>query len=73
MSENLSHSNFIEELSQVIPILDIFLDIFFQESKNDDFYINGPFKKWWNFKNDGRISGKEWFGNIAITPAEDQS
>ena len=38
-SENPSHPNIIEGLSQLILILDIFLDTSSQESESDDFYI----------------------------------
>ena len=38
-SENPSHPNIIEGLSQLISTLDIFLNIFSQESESDDFYI----------------------------------
>jgi len=38
--EKLSHPNFIKELSNIISMLDIFLDILSQDSKSEEFYIN---------------------------------
>lgn len=39
-SENLSHQNFVEGLSNIISALDmIFLDTSSQTSENNDFYI----------------------------------
>jgi hypothetical protein len=38
-SENPLHQNFVERLLNIISILDIFLDISSQNSKNDNFYI----------------------------------
>ncbi|RGB23304.1 hypothetical protein C1646_774707 [Rhizophagus diaphanus] len=50
--ENPLHPNFIEGLSQIISMLDSFLDTSSQDSE--------------------KFHGKEWFSNIAVTPAEDQ-
>ena len=70
------HPNFIEALSQIILTLDIFLDTSSQESENDDFYIkiydavyleSGEI-----LRTAGDFQGKEWFSNIAVTPADDQ-
>jgi hypothetical protein len=75
-TENKPHSNFIEGLSQIITMLDIFLDTSSQESENDEFYIkiydsvhleNGQI-----LRTTGEFQGKEWFANVAVTPAEDQ-
>ena len=38
-SENSLHANFIEELSQTISALDIFLDTSSQDSESEDFCI----------------------------------
>ncbi|RGB22749.1 hypothetical protein C1646_775592 [Rhizophagus diaphanus] len=73
---NKPHSNFIEDLLQIITMLDIFLDTFSQESENDKFYIkiydsiyleNGQI-----LRTTGEFQGKKWFANIAMIPAEDQ-
>jgi len=74
--ENLPHQNFVEGLSNIISALDIFLDTSSQNSENDDFYIkvydavhleNGEI-----LRTTGNFQGKEWFSNVAVTPAEDQ-
>ena len=39
MSKDSPHINFIEELSQIIFALDIFLDTTSQDSENDEFHI----------------------------------
>ena len=75
-SETPPHPNFIEGLSQIISALDSFLDTSSQESENDDFYIkvyntvhleNGD-----TLRATGDFQGKEWFSNVAVTPADDQ-
>ena len=75
-SENPPHQNFVEGLSNIIPALDIFLDTSSQDSKSDDFYIrvydsvhleNGEI-----LRTTKKFQGKEWFSNVAVTPAEDQ-
>lgn len=75
-SENNSHPNFIEGLSQLISALDIFLDTSSQDSESDELYIrvydavhleNGQI-----LRTTGEFHGKEWFSNVAVTPAEDQ-
>ena len=75
-SNNLPHENIIKELSQVILALDTFLDISSQESENDRFCIkvydavhleNGQI-----LRTSKEFQGKEWFSNVAVTPAEDQ-
>jgi hypothetical protein len=75
-SENPPHQNFVEGLSNIISALDIFLDTSSQNSENDDFYIkvydavhleNGEI-----LRTTGKFQGKEWFSNVAVTPAEDQ-
>jgi hypothetical protein len=52
------------------------LDTSSQNSKNDDFYLkvydsvhleNGEI-----LRTTGKFQGKEWFSNVAVTPAEDQ-
>ncbi|RGB34250.1 hypothetical protein C1646_760787 [Rhizophagus diaphanus] len=63
-------------LSQIITTLDIFFDTSSQKSENNKFYIkiydsvhleNGQI-----LRITGEFQGKEWFANIAVTPAEDQ-
>lgn len=75
-SKNQPHSNFIEGLSQLILTLDTFLDTSSQDSESDEFCIkiydtvhldNGQI-----LRTTGEFHGKEWFSNVAITPAEDQ-
>ena len=74
--ENPPHPNFIEGLSQIISTLDTFLDTSSQDSESEEFYIkvydavhldNGQI-----LRTTGEFHGKEWFSNIAVTPAEDQ-
>ncbi|CAB4403422.1 unnamed protein product [Rhizophagus irregularis] len=75
-SENPPHSNFIEGLSQLISTLDTFLDTSSQESESDEFYIkiydSVHLEDRHILRTTGEFQGKEWFGNIAVTPAEDQ-
>jgi len=75
-SENPSHSNIIEGLSQIISTLDTFLDTSSQDSESDEFCIkvydavhldSGEV-----LRTTGDFQGKEWFSNVAVTPAEDQ-
>jgi hypothetical protein len=75
-SKNPLHQNFVEGLSNIISALDIFLDTSSQNSENDDFYLkvydsvhleNGEI-----LRTTGKFQGKEWFSNVAVTPAEDQ-
>lgn len=75
-SENPPHSNFIEGLSQLILTLDTFLDTSSQDSESEEFYIkiydavhlaSGEI-----LRTTGEFQGKEWFSNVAVTPAEDQ-
>lgn len=75
-SQDSSHPNFIEGLSQIISSLDIFLDTSSQESESDDFYIkiydavhleNGEI-----LRTSGDFQSKEWFSDVMVTPAEDQ-
>ncbi|RIA95031.1 hypothetical protein C1645_734391 [Glomus cerebriforme] len=56
--------------------LDIFLDTSSQDSESSDFYIkiyesvhleNGKI-----LRTSREFQGKEWFSNVAVTPAEDQ-
>jgi hypothetical protein len=76
-SENSPHTNFIEGLSQIISALDIFLDTSSQDSESEDFYIqiydsvhleNGDI-----LRTTGEFQGKEWFSNVSVTHADDQS
>ena len=74
--ENPPHPNFTEGLSQIISTLDTFLDTSSQDSESEEFYIkvydavhleNGQI-----LRTTGEFQGKEWFANVAVTPAEDQ-
>ncbi|RGB22705.1 hypothetical protein C1646_775667 [Rhizophagus diaphanus] len=74
--ENPPHLNFIEGLSQIISTLDTFLNTSLQDSESEEFYIkvydvvhldNGQI-----LRTTEEFHGKEWFSNIAVTPAEDQ-
>ena len=76
ISENPPHQNLVEGLSHIISSLDIFLDTSSQDSENDDFYIkiydtvrleNGEI-----LRTSENFQNKEWFSNVAVTPAEDQ-
>jgi acetylornithine/succinyldiaminopimelate/putrescine aminotransferase len=67
--KNPSHSNFIESLSQIISILDTFLNTSLQDFESEEFYI-----KVYNtihldndqiLRTTGEFHGKEWFSNIA--------
>ena len=75
-SENPPHSNFIEGLSQIISTLDVFLDTSLQDSESDEFYVK--IYDAVHLESDAilRITGdfqsKEWFGNVAVTPADNQ-
>lgn len=75
-SENPSHPNIIEGLSQIISTLDIFLDTSSQESESDDFYIKVydavHLESGKILRTTGDFQGKEWFSNVEVTPAEDQ-
>ncbi|GBC24124.2 hypothetical protein GLOIN_2v1836976 [Rhizophagus irregularis DAOM 181602=DAOM 197198] len=75
-SENPPHSNFIEGLSQLISTLDTFLDTSSQESESDEFYIkiydSVHLEDRHILRMTGEFQSKKWFGNIAVTPAEDQ-
>ena len=75
-SENPSHQNFVEGLSHIISALDIFLDTSSQDSESDDFYIRVydaiHLENCEILRTSGKFQGKEWFSNVAVTPAEDQ-
>jgi len=75
-SENPSHPNIIEGLSQLISTLDIFLDTSSQESESDDFYIKVydavHLESGKILRTTGDFQGKEWFSNVEVTPVEDQ-
>jgi hypothetical protein len=75
-SENPPHPNIIEGLSQIISSLDIFLDVSSQDSESDDFYIkiyeSVHLESGKILRTSERFQGKEWFSNVAVTPAEDQ-
>ena len=75
-SENPSHANFIEGLSQTISALDIFLDTSSQDSESEDFsikiYESVRLESGEILRTSGTFQGKEWFSDVAVTPAEDQ-
>jgi hypothetical protein len=75
-SETPPHPNFIEGLSQIISALDTFLDTSSQDSESDEFYIKVydavHLESGKILRTTGVFQGKEWFSNIAVTPAEDQ-
>ena len=75
-SKNLPHANFVEGLFQIIPALDIFLDTTSQDSENDEFriiiYESVRLKNGEIIRTSEEFHGKEWFSNVAISPAEDQ-
>ena len=75
-SENQPHPNFIEGLSQIIPALDTFLDTSSQDSESEEFYIKiydaVHLESGEILRTTSEYQGKEWFSNIAVTPAEDQ-
>ena len=75
-SETPPHPNLIEGLSQIISALDTFLDTSSQDSENDEFYIKVydavHLKSGKILRTTGEFQGKEWFSNVAVTPAEDQ-
>jgi hypothetical protein len=68
--------NLIEGLTQIISALDIFLDTSSQDSESEDFYIkiyeSVHLESGKILRTSGEFQGKEWFSNIAVTPAEDQ-
>ena len=75
-SETPPHSNLIEGLSQAISSLDIFLDTTSLEDASDDFYIKVfeavHLESGEILRTTGKFQNKEWFSNVAVTPAEDQ-
>jgi hypothetical protein len=75
-SEISPHPNFIEGLSQIISTLDTFLDNTSLDDANDDFYIKiydaVHIESGEILRTTGEFQGKEWFSNVAMTPAEDQ-
>ena len=76
-SKNLPHVNFVEGLSQLIFALDIFLDTTSQDSENNEefqiiIYESVHLKNGEIIRISEEFHGKEWFSNVAISPAEDQ-
>lgn len=76
-SENPPHTNYIEGLSQIISALDIFLDTSSQDSENKDFcikiYESVHIESGKILRTSGGFQGKEWFSDVAVTPADDQN
>ena len=73
----MPHVNFIKGLSQLIPVLDIFLDTTSQDSKNNEefqiiIYESVHLKNGKIIHTSEEFHGKEWFSNVAISLAEDQ-
>lgn len=75
--ESPPHPNFIEGLSHIIPALDTFLDTSSQESESEDFCIKVydavHLESGEILRASGSFHNKEWFSNVAVTSAEDQS
>src|SRR5262245_42023984 len=75
-SETPPHSNIIEGLSQIISSLDTFLDTTSLEDVSDDFYIKVydamHLESGEILRTTGKYQNKEWFSNVAVTPAKDQ-
>jgi hypothetical protein len=75
-SENPPHQYIIEGLSQIISTLDIFLDASSQDSESEDFRIQiydaVHLESGKVLRTSKEYQGKEWFSNVAVTPAEDQ-
>lgn len=75
-SENPPHQYIIEGLSQVITTLDTFLDASSQDSESEDFRIQiydaVHLESGRVLRTSKEYQGKEWFSNVAVTPAEDQ-
>lgn len=75
--ETPPHSNFVEGLSQIISSLDTFLDTTSLDDASDDFYIKVfdavHLESGEILRTSEKYQGKEWFSNVAVNPAEDQS
>jgi hypothetical protein len=75
-SENPPHPNITEGLSQIITALDIFLDTSSQDSESEEFCIKVydavHLESGEILRTTGKFHDKEWFSNVAVTPAEDQ-
>ncbi|RIA88322.1 hypothetical protein C1645_739487 [Glomus cerebriforme] len=74
-SENSSHANIIKGLSQTISAFNIFLDTSSQDSESSDFYIkiyeSVHLENKKILRTSREFQGKEWYSNVAVTPAED--
>ena len=75
-SKNPPHPNIIEGLSQIISSLDTFLDASSQDSESEEFCIKVydavHLESGKILRTTGNFQDKEWFSNVAVTPAEDQ-
>jgi hypothetical protein len=75
-SKNPPHQNIIEGLSQIISTLDIFLDASSQDSESEEFCIKVydavHLESGGTLRTTKDFQGKEWFSNVAVTPADDQ-
>ena len=75
--ESPPHPNFIEGLSYIITALDTFLDTSSQESESEDFcikvYDTVHLESGEILRTSRSFHDKEWFSNVAVTSAEDQS
>ena len=60
----------------MISALDTYLDTTSQDSENDDFHIkvydSVHLESGKILRATGEFQDKEWFSNVAVTPAEDQ-
>ena len=75
-SKNPPHQNIIEGLSQIISTLDIFLDTSSQDSESEEFCIKVydavHLESVETLRTTKDFQDKEWFSNVAVTPADDQ-
>lgn len=75
-SKNPPHQNIIEGLSQIISTLDIFLDASSQDSESEEFCIKVydavHLESGETLRTTRDFQDKEWFSNVAVTPADDQ-
>jgi hypothetical protein len=74
-SENPPHPNITDGLSQIVSALDIFLDTSSQDSESEEFSIKVydavHLESGEILRTTRDFQGKEWFSNVAVTPAED--
>ncbi|CAG8466567.1 14800_t:CDS:2 [Dentiscutata heterogama] len=75
-SSNQIHPNYIEGLSEIVPVLYAFLDTPSQDSVSEDFYVKVYDTVYLEsgeiLRTSDNFQGKEWFSNVAVSAAEDQ-